>query len=375
MISSTISESNFSQSSVERGVAPILRVDAVAKAFKGRPALAEVSFELAAGELLVALGPSGCGKTTLLRIIAGLETADHGEIWLAGRRIDDLSPKDRDVSLVFQNYALYPHMSVAENLAFPLVARKVDKSIRRAEVTRVAELLDLTEKLDAKPAELSGGQRQRVALGRAIIRRPNLFLLDEPLSNLDAGLRARMRGEIVRLQKSLKTPALYVTHDQTEALTMADRILLLRDGVPQQIASPEMVYRSPANMFVASFVGSPKINLIPCRLDNGAIHPFGARVDFFYPSGLELIVGGRREFTLGIRPEDIFPGPLGEYKATVSAVEYLGDRRVMSVDFNGTMLMFFSDSRTLRCGDPVSFNIRRENIHFFDNSSGVRLAR
>ena len=197
--------------------------------------LCDISIDLRQGELLVALGPSGCGKTTLLRLIAGLETPDSGEIWLEGKKISSLPPKDRDLSLVFQNYALYPHMTVAGNLEFPLKVKKVPRAERKERVAKIAELLDLSDKLESKPGELSGGQRQRVALGRAIIRKPSLYLLDEPLSNLDSELRSRMRSEIVALQKKLDTCAIYVTHDQTEALTMADRIMLLHEGRVRQI--------------------------------------------------------------------------------------------------------------------------------------------
>ena len=246
----------------------------LSKAFDGHVVLKDVSLEIAEGELLVLLGPSGCGKSTLLRIIAGLETADSGEIFIGEKRIDKLEPKDRDVALVFQNYALYPHMSVAKNLAFPLTIAKTKKREKQKKVLEVAELLGLLDKLSQRPATLSGGERQRVALGRAIIREPALFLLDEPLSNLDAELRARMRKEIVSLQKRVGRSMIHVTHDQTEALTMADKIALLHDGNLVQLGTPQEIYKNPKTIFVAGVIGQPAMNLINAKTENGKLIPF-----------------------------------------------------------------------------------------------------
>jgi multiple sugar transport system ATP-binding protein len=264
-----------------------LSVKEISKSFDGTRVLDRVSLELSEGELLVLLGPSGCGKSTLLRIIAGIEEADSGEIHLGGKRVDQLRPKDRNVALVFQNYSLYPHMSVEKNLGFPLSVAKTPKAEIAARVKEIAAMLGLSDRLSDRPAQLSGGQRQRVALGRAIIRKPSIFLLDEPLSNLDADLRVRMRQEIVKLQRQVGVAMVHVTHDQTEALTMADRVALLHKGRIEQIGTPEELYRAPATLNVAQFVGQPKINAIVSQVD-GAIVAAGYRA---WRSG----TGSRRE--------------------------------------------------------------------------------
>lgn len=358
--------------------APVLRLKNIQKAFGEFQALVNITFELQPGELLVALGPSGCGKTTLLRIIAGLEAPSDGEIWLGDKRIDTLPPKDRDLSLVFQNYALYPHMTVAENLAFPLKVKKVPKAKRLELVSQISRMLDLDDQLDKKPGQLSGGQRQRVALGRAIIRRPNLYLLDEPLSNLDAGLRARMRREIVRLQKSLNTSAVYVTHDQTEALTMADKILVLNKGMMRQFGSPQEIYYRPADTFVAGFVGTPQMNFLRCRfvrdkMGRELIEPLRVSFDSLTGASGGFQMRDGTDFILGIRPEDIFPGPIGEHGGIVNEVEFYGDRKVASMDYNQMTLTFFTDSKNMKPGDKVTFNLRKGNLHFFDIETGRRM--
>ena len=288
----------------------------ISKAFDGKLVLNNVSLEIADGELLVLLGPSGCGKSTLLRIIAGLETLDNGEIFIGEKRIDRLEPKERDVALVFQNYALYPHMSVAKNLAFPLTISKTKKNEKQKKVIEVAQLLGLLDKLSQRPATLSGGERQRVALGRAIIREPSLFLLDEPLSNLDAELRARMRKEIVSLQKRVGRSMIHVTHDQTEALTMADKIALLRDGSLVQVGTPQEIYKNPANIFAAGFIGQPAMNFINAKIENGKLIPFD-----FNLSELNL-KSEAAELTAGLRPEEITVGHSGLYEAILTSIEY-----------------------------------------------------
>ncbi|HOZ08014.1 MAG TPA: ABC transporter ATP-binding protein, partial [candidate division Zixibacteria bacterium] len=290
---------------------PELVLREIRKEFDGRSVLEDVSLELAAGELLVLLGPSGCGKSTLLRLIAGLEELDRGEILLGERRIDRLPPKDRNVAMVFQNYSLYPHMTVEQNLAFPLKVAKVSRAERMLLVARTAALLGLEDRLKLRPGQLSGGQRQRVALGRAIIREPALFLLDEPLSNLDADLRARMRVEIVGLQKRLGTTMIHVTHDQAEALTMADRIGLLHEGRLVQLGTPEQLYNEPATLFAAQFVGSPRINAVPVTADGEGISVFGfarSELGAAPPAG---------ELTAAVRPEKIRIEPEGRFAASV----------------------------------------------------------
>ena len=319
----------------------------VCKSFGDVPVLQDVSLELDGGELLVLLGPSGCGKSTLLRLIAGLEELDRGEIYIGSRRVDHLRPKDRDVALVFQNYSLYPHMTVAKNLAFPLRVARVARSDVQSRVRDVAEMLGLSEKLKAKPAQLSGGQRQRVALGRAIIRKPSLFLFDEPLSNLDADLRGRMRREIVRLQKELGTTTIHVTHDQAEALTMGDRVALLHEGRIAQIGSPEELYHDPVNLFVAEFIGYPKMNVLDAKIERQVLIPFG----------LPMLNVQLREDRLlvGIRPEQIHIAPDGEYMATVVSSEYLGGRYVVTLSFKGIPLTVSNCTAQFERGAPVKF--------------------
>ncbi len=327
----------------------------ITKSFDNTPVLRDVSLSIPDGELLVLLGPSGCGKSTLLRLIAGLEALDEGEIHLAGRRVDQLRPKDRNISLVFQNYSLYPHMSVAENLAFPLKIIGVKKHERKEQVRQVARLIGLEERLDARPAELSGGQRQRVALGRAIIREPVIFLLDEPLSNLDADLRLRMRREIVALQKKLGTAMVYVTHDQAEALTMADRIALLDEGILQQVGTPDDIYRKPVNRFVAEFVGSPRINMLPVQNEDGS----RTFTDLPLPSDYL-----KERFTLGVRPEAIRLGN-GPYRAPVTTSEYLGNQINLTLSYRDILITAITD-KTVEAGEQVVFDIDMAGGMLFD---------
>src|SRR5712691_9618711 len=238
----------------------------------GVQAVFDLSLDVEDGEFLVLVGPSGCGKTTALRMVAGLEDISDGTVSIGGRVVNDLTPKERDIAMVFQNYALYPHLSVAENIAFGLRLRKAPKAVINERVAWAARLLDLTQNLDRRPKELSGGQRQRVAMGRAIVRQPQVFLMDEPLSNLDAKLRVQMRAEIAKLQHELGTTTIYVTHDQVEAMTMGDRVALMREGVLQQVANPQTLYDAPANLFVAGFIGSPPMNLLEAQVAvNGSV--------------------------------------------------------------------------------------------------------
>jgi ABC-type sugar transport system ATPase subunit len=340
----------------------------VSKSFGKSLVLDNISLELPAGELLVLLGPSGCGKTTLLRLIAGLETVDSGEIYIGSRRVDQLAPKDRNIALVFQNYSLYPHMTVEKNLAFPLKVARWSKEDIERRVGEIAELLGLGDRMKSRPGELSGGQRQRVALGRAIVREPSLFLLDEPLSNLDAELRARMRREIVRIQRQVQRTAIHVTHDQTEALTMADRVAVLNSGRLEQIGTPEEIYTRPATRFVAEFVGSPKVNMVDGQIDRHVLIPFG----------LSMMNNDLRDYEgrvlVGLRPEAVRIVTDGPYVATVTGCEYLGDRYNVTLSFKGTSLVISGAKYQLSQGDTIAFDFDQNDLFFFDVDSGRRLA-
>ena len=282
-------------------------LDKVTKSYPdGAVAVQELSVTVADGEFLILVGPSGCGKSTTLNMIAGLEGISSGDLLIGGERVNDKAPKDRDIAMVFQSYALYPHMSVRQNIAFPLTLAKMKKPEIAAKVEETAKILDLTDLLDRKPAQLSGGQRQRVAMGRAIVRQPKAFLMDEPLSNLDAKLRVQMRAEIARLQRRLGTTTVYVTHDQTEAMTLGDRVVVMRGGVVQQIGTPEELYERPANLFVAGFIGSPAMNFFPATLmPTGLQLPFG-EVTLTQPV-LDVIAGHPTpgNAIVGVRPEHL----------------------------------------------------------------------
>jgi len=280
-------------------------LDRVTKSYPdGATAVQELSVTIADGEFVILVGPSGCGKSTTLNMIAGLEDISSGELRIGGERVNDKAPKDRDIAMVFQSYALYPHMTVRQNIAFPLTLAKMKKTEITEKVEETARILDLTELLDRKPSQLSGGQRQRVAMGRAIVRHPKAFLMDEPLSNLDAKLRVQMRGEIARLQRRLGTTTVYVTHDQTEAMTLGDRVVVMRGGVAQQIGTPDELYERPANLFVAGFIGSPAMNFFPATLTPTGLNlPFGEvtltqpvlDVIALHPKPENVIVGVRPE--------------------------------------------------------------------------------
>ncbi|CAM4135695.1 ABC transporter ATP-binding protein [Kibdelosporangium persicum] len=280
-------------------------LDKVTKRYPdGALAVSEADFTIADGEFVILVGPSGCGKSTTLNMIAGLEDISDGELRIDGQRVNEKAPKDRDIAMVFQSYALYPHMSVRENMAFPLRLAKVDDKVVRQKVEEAAATLDLTQHLDRKPGNLSGGQRQRVAMGRAIVRNPKAFLMDEPLSNLDAKLRVQMRTSLSKLQKQLGTTTVYVTHDQTEAMTLGDRVVVLRGGIVQQIGSPQFLYEQPSNLFVAGFIGSPSMNFLPATLaDNEVNSPIGKFALTDRIRSLVEAAGAPREVILGIRPE------------------------------------------------------------------------
>ncbi|MFC3815571.1 ABC transporter ATP-binding protein [Lysobacter sp. GCM10012299] len=342
----------------------------------------DASFEIADGELLVLVGPSGCGKSTLLRMIAGLEQISSGELRIGERLVNDVAPKDRDIAMVFQSYALYPHMSVAENLGFGLKLRGAGKAEIERRVREAAGMLELESLLDRKPAALSGGQRQRVALGRALVRQPQVFLLDEPLSNLDAKLRASTRVEISRLHRQLGTTMVYVTHDQIEAMTLGQRIVVLDKGRIQQIDTPMGLYSRPANLFVATFLGSPKMNLLwgevveddglKLRIGDGVELPLRPQAD-----SVERVRGYLgRQLTVGLRPEDMYlgePGP-GHLAATVEAVEPVGNEAFIDLGCGGCELILRVPPRDLpKVGDSVHLGYLAEQMHYFDPENGASL--
>ncbi|MEM9580728.1 MAG: sn-glycerol-3-phosphate ABC transporter ATP-binding protein UgpC, partial [Pseudomonadota bacterium] len=320
-------------------------------------------------EFLVLLGPSGCGKTTTMRMIAGLEDVTDGDIMVDGNRINDLDPKDRDVAMVFQSYALYPNMNVYENIRFPLKVRGVPQSEHDAKVRRASAMVELDDFLHRKPAELSGGQRQRVALARAVVREPNVFLMDEPLSNLDAKLRVSTRAQIKNLSHELKTTTIYVTHDQIEAMTLADRVVVMNKGKMQQVGTPTEIYDRPANAFVASFIGSPAMNLVEGEIKDGTF-----TADRISVSGLDNKLSGK--VTLGFRAEDAsITQSSGEINAPVYSLELLGDATMVTARVAGGTLVSIKASKDYRVeiGDDFSATIPASICHLFDSASGNRL--
>ncbi|MGD8590853.1 MAG: sn-glycerol-3-phosphate ABC transporter ATP-binding protein UgpC [Chromatiales bacterium] len=304
-----------------------IQLDKVSKGFGDTQAVKEASFTIRDGEFFILVGPSGCGKSTLLNLIVGLEVPSSGEIRVDGERVNDLDPKDRNMAMVFQSYAIYPHMSVRDNMAFPLKLAKLPPREIERRIAKAAEILELGELLERKPRALSGGQRQRVAMGRAIVREPKVFLLDEPLSNLDAKLRVQMRTELARLQRGLGTTTIYVTHDQTEAMTLGDRIAVLRHGEVQQVGTPRELYEQPSNLFVAGFIGAPAMNFLPARVHSVQLElPLGSMQ---LPTSLQtampgsLIVGFRPEHLQLLSEEQAQPGDL-VFEARVEVIEWLG---------------------------------------------------
>jgi len=343
----------------------------------------DVNLEIQDKEFLVLVGPSGCGKTTCLRMIAGLEEPTGGEIHIGERLVNDVSPKDRDIAMVFQNYALYPHMSVYDNMAFGLKLRKMPRDEIRSRVDGTAKMLGLAELLDRKPKELSGGQRQRVALGRAIVREPAVFLMDEPLSNLDAKLRVQTRAELIKLHRRLGITTVYVTHDQIEAMTMGDRIVVLKDGLVQQVDVPLGLYSNPANLFVAGFIGSPPMNFVDCTLerDEGALwvdaDSFKVRVPDAKGDGLEGYVG--RPVILGIRPEHIYdkdlspavpPDDGNTVRMGVDVIEPMGATSVLYLNCGGHSLLASIDSATqAREQENLDVIFDMHKAHLFDRET------
>ena len=364
----------------EESKSNLLRTD------KGVVAVQDFNLEIADKEFIVLVGPSGCGKSTTLRMIAGLEEISEGELYIGDRLVNDVAPKDRDIAMVFQNYALYPHMTVYENMAFALKLRKMPKKEIDERVRQAAEILDITEYLQRKPKALSGGQRQRVAIGRAIVREPQVFLMDEPLSNLDAKLRNQMRAEIIKLRQRIDTTFIYVTHDQTEAMTLGDRIVIMKDGLIQQIGTPQQVFDAPANLFVAGFIGTPQMNLFDgARLQRSAngdyyVTLYGA--DFGLAADKQQLLRDRnvapQDITLGVRPEHIMlcseTALESHIKASVDVSEMMGSSIHLHVTANGKDVVIVLATVDLpeehrlgfRYGDPVNFTFGPNVIHMFD---------
>ena len=345
-----------------------------------RPAVDKLNLEIADGEFLVLVGPSGCGKSTSLRMLAGLEEVSSGGIFIGDRDVTHLPPKDRDIAMVFQNYALYPHMTVAENMGFALKIAKVDKATIAKRVEEAAKLLELTEYLGRKPKALSGGQRQRVAMGRAIVREPKVFLMDEPLSNLDAKLRVQTRTQIASLQRRLGITTVYVTHDQVEAMTMGDRVAVLKDGLLQQCDTPRAMYEKPANVFVAGFIGSPAMNLIEVPIVEGGVKFDGLTIPVSRDALGVASGGGATTLTVGVRPEsfDFVGNADGAIAVTVNLVEELGADAFAycsaHVGDHDVDLIVRVDARAVPMkGDTLYVRPRGAETHLFSASSGERV--
>lgn len=330
---------------------------------KTRVIIDNINLEIADKEFIVLVGASGCGKSTILRMIAGLEDITSGTISIDDKVVNDIHPKDRDIAFVFQSYALYPHMNVYDNIAFGLKMRKFDKKVIDEKVREVAEILDLTQYLDRKPKQLSGGQRQRVALGRAMVRKPKVFLMDEPLSNLDAKLRVQMRSEIKKLHKKLDTTFIYVTHDQTEALTMGDRIVVLNKGIVQQVDSPNNIYSRPANIFVAGFIG--QMNFINATIDGNMVEFNGVR--FEVSPELKEKLGDRKDVIIGIRPENMISGEV-KFRADVDITEMLGSEKIAYFDIQGKKCSAKLGSN-VEVGKDIELSVAVENMLFFDKET------
>ncbi len=354
--------------------------DHVTKRFGDVVAVDDLTLEIADKEFLVLLGPSGCGKSTALRMIAGLDDPTEGTISIGDEIVNDVEPRDRDVAMVFQTYALYPHMTVRRNVEFPLKSRNVPHEERTRLVEDAAETLGLTDLLDRKPAQLSGGQRQRVALARAIVRRPQAFLMDEPLSNLDAKLRVQTRADLIELQAQLQTTVVYVTHDQVEAMTMGNRIAIIAKGALQQVGPPQDVYERPANLFVAGFIGTPPMNIIGAKVvqeaDGLAVSVPGARVPL--PAELAHAVAARNleKVAVGVRPEHLLLAPDGFVPATVTVVESLGHERNIACRLDdGTLVITRQDMDDPRptVGETLRLTTEPEFLHVFDADTGERV--
>jgi len=362
-----------------------VRLVNVTKKFGNVVAVDNANIEVKDGEFLVLLGPSGCGKTTTLRIIAGLEEVTSGEVYIGDRLVNDVPPKDRDIAMVFQNYALYPHMNVYKNISFGLELRRVPKDVIDKKVKEVAQMLGIENLLERKPRELSGGQRQRVALARAIVRDPKVYLMDEPLSNLDAKLRVQTRGELIKLHERLGVTTIYVTHDQVEAMTLGDRVVVMNKGVIQQIGTPKEVFDHPANKFVAGFVGTPPMNFFDVTIEREGSDlivkgsDFSLKLPKDYSKILEQANVVSKQVILGIRPKDIFPKEelieslkenVQMIKAPIDFVELMGSETFLHFRLNGTLAVArASANSSYAMGDVVELYIDMRNIHIFDKET------
>jgi multiple sugar transport system ATP-binding protein len=363
----------------KEGVA--VKYDNVSKVFGENKVVKDISIEVNKGEYLILLGPSGCGKTTTLRMLAGLETPTEGDIYIDKVNVKHLHPKDRDIAMVFQNYALYPHMTVYDNLSFPLEAKKIPKAMIKEKIMAVAEILGISDYLYRRPKQLSGGEAQRVALGRAIIREPRVFLMDEPLSNLDAKLRIEMRDELLRLHRKLKVTTIYVTHDQEEAMTLGDRLAVFKKGELQQIGIPQDIYNRPQNRFVAEFIGNPKMNIFEGVLDSSGVFTHSSDETLKYKLFKDKITlpGNRSEYQvlLGIRPEDVKlikkPKP-DTWKAKIDLVEVMGrDLRVCVMIGNDIYTILAPIDLQLKYGEVVYLLPDKNKIHVFDQETEMRI--
>jgi ABC-type sugar transport system ATPase subunit len=352
-----------------------LKIQNLSKSFGNTEVINNISFDVHEGEFCILLGPSGCGKTTILRLIAGLELQDRGEIFIGDKEVSNLTPKERDIAMVFQNYSLYPHMNVYENMAFSLKMQKRPKNEIDATVNKTATLLGLEELLARKPKELSGGQRQRVAIGRSIVRNPKLFLFDEPLSNLDAKLRGSMRVELAKLHQKLKATTVYVTHDQIEAMTLGERIILFDRGTIQQVGTPAEVYHRPSNVFTATFIGTPQINLL-----KGFISLKGENV-IFNSDEIGIDLGNKQKLnkysnqkiTMGIRPEALTPGK-GPIRGRLELIEHLGPETLLYVQVNDTRFIAKAPSDFQgKIGDNISLKHGDMGIHFFYDEKRISI--
>lgn len=349
---------------------------------EGVVAVQEFNLEIADKEFIVLVGPSGCGKSTTLRMVAGLEEISGGDLYIDGKRVNDVAPKDRDIAMVFQSYALYPHMTVYENMAFPLKLQKMPKDEIDKKVREAAEVLGITEYLERKPKALSGGQRQRVAIGRAIVRNPKVLLMDEPLSNLDAKLRNQMRAEIIKLRKRIDTTFIYVTHDQTEAMTLGDRIVIMKDGVIQQVGTPQEVFDHPANLFVAGFIGMPRMNIFDAKLvkdaDQYAVEIGGVKVVLSEDKQKRLAEKSvaPQEITLGVRPEHLTLKGSEMLKGTVDVYEMMGSEIHYHVTYAGQDVILIVptlDNETVGMGKEIGFTFTGSVAHVFDKETGKNL--
>ena len=333
----------------------------------GTKAVDETSLNVEDGEFVVFVGPSGCGKSTLLRMIAGLEDITSGEISLDGKVINNIDPSERDVAMVFQNYALYPHMSVYNNMAYGLKNRGISKEDIATKVNDAAELLEIDQLLSRKPSMLSGGQRQRVAMGRAIVRNPKIFLFDEPLSNLDAKLRNQMRLEIKKLQRQMDVTSVFVTHDQTEAMTLGDRIVVINNGIVEQVGTPKDIYSRPNTKFVAEFIGSPQMNLFNCKIENGNAKIGDVHINLENSINIQ-------DASIGVRPDDIQVNQNGKFETKANLVEYLGsDMIIYSSIGNQDFSCKLSSKIDVKAGDNFKFDILSPSVHIFDNTTNKRV--